>query len=115
MKEIVRMLKALGDESRVRILKMLESRTLCVCEIAAVLGLAQSTVSRHLKMLEDSGLVYRTKNGLWVEYSLVSPGSGTPAGSLLGLFRNTMTDDPIVLEDRRKAIHVDREVVCGRE
>ena len=114
MRETVRIFKALSDENRLRILKMLERGTLCVCEIAAVLGLAQSTVSRHLKMLEDNGLVYRAKTGLWVEYSLASPGSGTAARDLLDLLQDTMKADPIVLEDRLKATSVNRAVICRR-
>ena len=73
MRTVSRCLKAAADQSRLRILGMLKRKTLCVCEIAEVLGLAQSTVSRHLRVLEDCGLVDRRKEGLWVEYSLASP------------------------------------------
>ena len=62
--------KALADDSRLRILWMLEERALCVCEIQAVLGLAQSTVSRHLQTLEDAGYVTSEKEGLWTNYRL---------------------------------------------
>jgi len=114
MRDVVRAFKALGDESRIRVLKMLEVKTLCVCEIAEVLGLALSTVSRHLKVLEDNGLVHRAKDGLWVEYSLASPDTGTPARDLLDMICGMMTDDPIVREDRGKAIRADRELIRER-
>ncbi len=60
--------KALADDSRLRILWMLEERALCVCEIQAVLGLAQSTVSRHLQTLVDAGYLTSEKEGLWTNY-----------------------------------------------
>jgi ArsR family transcriptional regulator len=57
MKAFIRVMKALSDPNRVKIMKMLEAKELCVCEITAILGLAQSTVSKHLKILEDADLV----------------------------------------------------------
>jgi ArsR family transcriptional regulator len=70
MKEFITVMKALSDPSRVKILKMLEQRPLCVCEITAALGLAQPTVSKHLKVLEGAGLVAFEKDGQWVNYRL---------------------------------------------
>ncbi|GAB4263757.1 MAG: hypothetical protein Kow0092_14940 [Deferrisomatales bacterium] len=65
-------LKALADESRLKILWILEERALCVCEIQAVLGLAQSTVSRHLQVLEEAGYVVSERAGPWKNYRLAS-------------------------------------------
>ena len=70
MQEFTRVMKALSDPSRVKILKMLEQRPLCVCEMTAALGLAQPTVSKHLKVLEHAGLVAFEKDGQWVNYRL---------------------------------------------
>ncbi len=70
MKQLIRVMKALADPNRVRMMKILAQRELCVCEICASLGLAQPTVSNHLKILEDADLVTRRKEGLWVNYRL---------------------------------------------
>ena len=53
MKEFLKVMKAASDPSRVKILKMLQKKVMCVCEIQTVLGTAQSTASKHLKILED--------------------------------------------------------------
>ena len=57
MKAFIRVMKALSDPNRVRVVKLLQAEELCVCEIKEVLGLAQSTVSKHMKILEDAGLL----------------------------------------------------------
>jgi len=114
MKDVVKAFKAIADESRLRILGMLKVRTLCVCEIAEVLGLAQSTVSRHLKILEDSGLVHRQKDGLWVEYSLPSMPPGSLSGKVLELVQDMLEEDPLVRRDLHSAEQVDREIICQR-
>lgn len=112
MKDVIKAFKAISDESRLRILGMLKEKTLCVCEIAEVLGLAQSTVSRHLKVLEDSGLVDRKKDGLWVEYSLSSTPPGSLPAKVLDLVHELLDDAPLVHQDREKAEHVDRNIIC---
>ncbi len=114
MKDVVKAFKAIADKSRLRILGMLKGKPLCVCEIAAVLGLAQSTVSRHLKILEDSGLAHRVKNGLWVEYSLPSPPAESLPEKVLDLVQDVLDGDPLVSQDRLSAKQVDREVICRR-
>jgi DNA-binding transcriptional ArsR family regulator len=70
MDEFIRVMKALSDPSRVKLLKMLQERVMCVCELRAALRLAQPTVSKHLKILEEAGLVRREKDGLWVNYTI---------------------------------------------
>jgi len=63
--------KALADETRLRILKLLEVREMCVCEIMIGLDLTQPTASHHLTLLENTGLVKDRKEGKWVFYSIV--------------------------------------------
>ncbi len=65
-----RFFKALADETRLRILKLLETREMCVCELMVALGLTQPTVSHHLGLLENAHLVKRRKEGKWVFYSV---------------------------------------------
>ena len=68
-----RFFKALADETRLRILSLLEVREMCVCEVMVALNLTQPTASHHLGLLEYAGLVKDRKEGKWVFYSLVNP------------------------------------------
>ena len=68
--ENVQMFKALGDETRLRILGLLRQGELCVCDIMEVLNLPQSTASRHLAYLKNSKLVCGTRRGKWMYYQL---------------------------------------------
>lgn len=63
LSELVKLFKALGDESRLRILLALSDRTYCVCDLAKCLGISQPTLSHHLKILRDAGLVNGEKEG----------------------------------------------------
>lgn len=68
-----RFFKALADETRLRIVKLLEVREMCVCEVMVALGLTQPTASHHLGILENAGLVNDRKEGKWVFYSIADP------------------------------------------
>jgi len=106
-----RIFSAAGDPNRLRILKMLEVKPMCVCEITACLGIAQSSVSRHLGLLRDAGLVADRKRGLWVEYSLASR-SETMASAVLSALSRWGRDDPRIRADREKAARLDRKRIC---
>ena len=96
MKAFLRVMKALSDPTRVKILKILEKRMMCVCELQTALGTAQSTTSKHLKILEDAGLVDSFKDGLWVNYTLADGRESPYAASLLGNLRHWLNDEPEV-------------------
>lgn len=66
----VKLFKALGDESRLRILAALAKQTYCVCDLARSLGISQPTLSHHLKILRETGLVIGEKDGQWIYCSL---------------------------------------------
>jgi ArsR family transcriptional regulator len=68
-----RFFKALADVTRVRILKLLEVKEMCVCEVMVALGLTQPTTSHHLRILENASLVNDRKEGKWVYYSISDP------------------------------------------
>jgi ArsR family transcriptional regulator len=93
VKEFIRVMKALSDPTRVKILKILEKRLMCVCEIQTAIGAAQSTASKHLKMLEDAGLVESQKDGLWVNYTLADGRQSPYAASILGNLRHWLNDE----------------------
>jgi len=70
VRNIERVFKAASDSTRFRILCLLENGPLCVCQIVGVLGLSQSTVSKHLSILENAGLIYCEKHGKWSHYGI---------------------------------------------
>jgi DNA-binding transcriptional ArsR family regulator len=64
--------KALSDEKRIRILKLLRSKEMCVCELMIALKLTQPNLSHHLRILENNGIISSRREGKWVYYSLVN-------------------------------------------
>ncbi len=112
MRDLVKIFKALSDPNRLRILKMLEIRPLAVCEITAVLGLATSTVSKHLYLLREAGFVVDEKDGKWVNYALAGD-RNTYLRELMPLVERWLEDQEIVRKDREKLLHVDRYQICG--
>lgn len=113
MKIFLKVMKALSDPSRVKIMKMLQKRVMCVCEIKESLGVAQSTASKHLKILEDAGLITFHKEGLWVNYTLADGGNSPYAASLLGNLRHWLEDDPGVMDLAKQLPQIRRENICG--
>lgn len=93
MKSFVRVMKALSDPNRVRVLKILEGGSLCVCEIQEVLGLAQPTVSSHMKILEDAGLVQKERQGTWMIYSHSTGGDSVYASTMLATLKDWLNED----------------------
>ena len=68
-----RLLKALANRTRLKMLKLLSGREMCVCELTVALDLTQPTASHHLNILQNVGLVEDRKEGKWVFYSLAKP------------------------------------------
>ena len=67
-----RFFKALADETRIKILKLLSLRRMCVCEIMVALDLTQPTASHHLRILENVGIVKDERKGKWIFYSIAN-------------------------------------------
>jgi ArsR family transcriptional regulator len=114
MKGFIKVMKALSDPNRIKILKMLQHKSLCVCEMQAALGIAQPTVSNHLKVLEQAGFVTYRKNGLWVNYSLADGSSSPYTASLLGNLKHWLKDDPEVSSIIESLPGIRREDVCRK-
>jgi ArsR family transcriptional regulator len=115
MKDFIIVMKALSDPNRVKIVKMLQHKTMCVCEIQSVLQIAQPTVSKHLKILENAGIVRFRKDGLWINYFLADGSSSPYAASLLGNIRHWLENDTEISDIIEKLPHVTREEICGRQ
>lgn len=96
LSEASRLHKALGHSARLRILRMLADGPLCVCQITAVLELAPSTVSAHLRGLREAELIVERKVGRWVHYGLA--GDARARGVVRRLQRD-LTGDPIIERD----------------
>lgn len=112
MKTFVKVMKALSDPNRVKIVKLLQQKVMCVCELQAALGISQPSVSKHLKILEEAGLVDYQKDGLWVNYYL-SDGRHSPyAASLLGNIKHWLNNDPDLADLMKQAPFFKREEIC---
>lgn len=109
MKECIKVMKALADPGRVKIIKLLQRRVLCVCEIREALGLAQSTVSKHLKTLEEAGLVRYSKDGTWVNYELALDSENECAIEMLECLSHWLEEDDVVQELDRRLPMIRRE------
>ncbi|MBD3181840.1 metalloregulator ArsR/SmtB family transcription factor [Candidatus Poribacteria bacterium] len=102
MRELLNVFKALSDETRIRLLKLLQRRELCVCEIMQALDMTQSRVSRNLGILKKAGLVKDRRDGLWVHYSLDHESFNSYATPLLSLLKDWINDDDTIIKDIEK-------------
>jgi ArsR family transcriptional regulator len=112
-RDYVNIFKALSDPGRIRIVKMLAGRELCMCEIRSVLDLSNSTVSKHLTVLRDSGLVLDAKEGKWVNFRLNDRSERPFIRSIIGLIKKSFNDDETVIKDAVRLRGVDRKKICS--
>ncbi|HPR89375.1 MAG TPA: metalloregulator ArsR/SmtB family transcription factor [bacterium] len=112
MAEPVDVLKALSDHGRLRILKLLENKKLCVCEITELIGLATSTISSHLNVLKNAGLIKDEKEGKWINYQMAE--NPDPFFRELWLVISKQLNlDSVVAEDKQRRADVDRLKICS--
>lgn len=112
MHDFVAVMRAMSDCNRVKIIKMLQLRVLCVCEIHTALGISQSSASKHLRILEEAGLVVRRKEGLWVNYRLADGSQSPYAADLLDNLRHWLEEDNEIESLLRKLPEINRENIC---
>ncbi|WP_320043609.1 metalloregulator ArsR/SmtB family transcription factor [uncultured Desulfobacter sp.] len=115
MKTFIKVMKALSDPNRVKMMKMLQHRPMCVCEIKEALGIAQSTASKHLKLLEDADLVIGFKDGLWVNYSLADGSSSPFAANMIGNLKHWLENEREIKELNQILPGIDRHDIVGKE
>jgi ArsR family transcriptional regulator len=113
MRELVLVLKAVADKNRMRILKMLEKKNMCVCELAAVLEIKQPSVSKHLSILKNAGLIQDERSGQWIEYSPCHARINKYAPLLQASLKKWINEDPLIVSDREKAKTLCRYEICG--
>ena len=117
LKQYEAVMKAVSDPTRVRILKILESGEICVCQIIAVIRLSQSTISKHLFLLKSAGLIKDRKDKKWVFYSFDGKDADGYTGRVLRNLRGWLNDDPLIAKDRERTAFA-RELgpvtICAR-
>ena len=104
LKQYEAVMKAASDPTRVRILKILESGEMCVCQVIAILSLGQSTVSKHLFLLRTAGLIKVRRDHKWVRCSLDRGGDSHYASRMLRNLRGWLNDDPVIAKDRERSL-----------
>jgi len=102
MRELTKLFKALSDETRIRILKILMERECCVCELMQALGISQTRASRNLSILEDAGLVRSRRDGLWVTHYLDEAGMKEYAAEVVELVNKALEGNELATQDRER-------------
>ncbi len=109
MKEFIKVMKALSEPNRVKMVKLIQRRVMCVCEIQEALELAQSTASKHLKILEEAGLIICFREGPWANYRLTDAARNPYVAVLLGSLRHWLDDDADVAALVKRLPEINRE------
>jgi len=101
MRELIRISKALSDETRIRMLKLLAERDVCICEMQEIFPLSISQISRGLKILMDAGFLARWREGKCVVYAASNDSNINPfCRALLNTLAASFNDDESVIKDR---------------
>ncbi|MGA2621002.1 MAG: metalloregulator ArsR/SmtB family transcription factor [Thermoguttaceae bacterium] len=118
MRNFMTVAKALADESRVRVLLALGHGSLCVCQVVELLGLAPSTVSKHMAILKQARLVDSRKEGRWMFYRLAGEDAPPEARQATALVFRLVKGDPAVRVDAKRLkqiLKLDRDELCRRQ
>ncbi len=110
LKSTEKLFKIFADKNRLRILKLLEQRKMCVCELAYVLGVSQPSISRHLKKMKESGLIGDEQDGFWTNYFLIK-GTQTKE-NVMRCIQSLLKEDKNIQIDLEKLKKVDRTKLC---
>ncbi|MFC1913240.1 ArsR/SmtB family transcription factor [Chloroflexota bacterium] len=106
MKVLCRCFRTLGNENRLKMLKLLTEKDICVCELKEMFSLSQSQISRDLKALYDTGFLKRWNEGKCVVYMVDRVESPPNCKAILNLVENTFNDDESIIELRKKLYKV---------
>ena len=115
LRELTGIFKALGDRNRFRIVKMLQQRPLCVCEIREVLDISQPAVSRQLSILKNAGLIEDEKDGVWTNCRLSKGVGNEYVSQILKYLEPRGNKDGRIILDCRKVSCVNRKDICARK
>lgn len=118
MRQLMAILKALADENRVRALMALRTAELCVCQITELLDLAPSTVSKHLTILKQAGLVDSRKQERWIFYRLAETDAPAEARKLAAAVGKAYDQTPQAATDAKhlkQVLKIDPDELCRRQ
>jgi DNA-binding transcriptional ArsR family regulator len=116
MYDFIYIAKALSDENRVRALMLLSQGELCVCQLIEMLGLAPSTVSKHMSILRQARLVESRKEGRWMYYRLADENSPKEVIQAIRWVQNSLAKDKQILADARqvkRVCKIDKDELCN--
>ena len=102
MQGVLKAMKALSDETRLRILSVLLERECCVCEVMQALEISQTRASRNLGILHEAGFLKMRKDGLWVLYSINREGMRQYGLSLVEVVGKSLEADGVADLDRKR-------------
>ena len=108
MQDLIKAMKALSDETRLRILNLLLERECCVCEVMQALDISQSRASRNLSALYDAGFLKLRKDGLWSLYSIDREGMEEYYFDLVDVVRKALEGNKVVDTDRERLRRAER-------
>ncbi len=109
MRNLLSILAALSDESRLRAFLLLRGRELCVCQIIEALGLSPATVSKHMTLLHQAGLVERRKEGKWHYYRWADAKARSVIGRAMRLALEGAGEDPQAKADLKRCRGVQKK------
>lgn len=112
MTKIIKVLKAIAETQRLRILALLSQKELCVCEIQKIIGLSFATVSKHLSILCEANLLTSKKIQKWVIYSIDWLSLDNETKSILDRILKMVKSDEIVQEDLLKLSATSNQRFC---
>ena len=108
MQDLIKAMKALSDETRLRILRVLLEKECCVCEVMQALDISQSRASRNLGILQDAGFLRARRDGAWIVYSVDWQTANRYAASLVKMLRESLISNEILAQDRERLSHAVR-------
>lgn len=117
-KTAVTIAKALADDTRLRALMLLADGPLCLCQIVEILGLAPSTISKHMSILQQAGLVTSRKKGRWMHFAWSNGDSSPEARQALDWINGTLRNDDQIGRDRQRlqeVLAIEPEQLCRKQ
>jgi ArsR family transcriptional regulator, arsenate/arsenite/antimonite-responsive transcriptional repressor len=118
METVLAITRALSDENRVRALLALGDQEVCVCQLIELLQLAPSTVSKHMSVLKQAGLVTGQKKGRWMYYRMAGTAATLTVRQALSWIRQAASNSPRVRMDARqieKILKTNLDALCERQ
>ena len=102
MQDLIKAMKALSDETRLRILNILLEKECCVCEVMQALDISQSRASRNLGILQNAGFLKARRDGVWIVYSLDRQTANQYAIPLSKLVKNSPVESETLAQDKER-------------